>query len=166
YRLYAGYGIAMAALGASVLLPWLADRQPRAVGRALFSLLAAAVLFRVYYNSYDLRDNDIPLTAHYVLVGLLAGAFAPFALGAFQWSAEQRIDSNDSPLSTVYRLPSTAILLLAAVALPCLFTLFWGQKAGGGLLLGLVIGQGYRLMTALMDAGAPGTTAAVAQRAP
>src|SRR5439155_7607450 len=36
YRLYTGYGIALAALGAAVLLPWLAEQEPRAAGRALF----------------------------------------------------------------------------------------------------------------------------------
>jgi len=159
YRLYAGYGIAMAALGAAVLLPWLADREPRAAGRALFSLLAAAVLFRVYYNSYDLRDNDIPLTAHYALVGLIAGALVPFALGAYQASVERRM-TDRPPL-----LPPLCTLL-AAVLLPCLLALFWGQKAGGGLILGLVIGHGYRMLTALMDAGTTGATAVAAARVP
>jgi hypothetical protein len=166
YRLHTGYGIAMAALGAAVLLPWLADREPRAVGRALFGLLAAAVLFRVYYNSYDLRDNDIPLTAHYALVSLLAGTLAPFALGAFQWFRESRSESSDAPPSAISSLLFPLFSLLAAAALPCLLTLFWGQKAGGGLLLGLVIGQGYRMMTALMDARTPGMTAALAARVP
>jgi hypothetical protein len=166
YRLYAGYGIAMAALGAAVLLPWLAEREPRAVGRALFSLLAAAVLFRVYYNSYDLRDNDIPLTAHYALIGLLAGALTTFALGAYQWSVERRAERSDSVSSATSRLAPAVFALLAAAALPCLLALFWGQKAGGGLLLGLVIGHSYRMMTALMDAGTNGATAAIAARVP
>jgi hypothetical protein len=165
YRLYTGYGIAMAALGAAVLLPWLVEREPRAAGRALFGLLAAAVLFRVYYNSYDLRANDIPLTAHYALVGLLAGALAPFALGALRWSMQRRIEESD-PLSAGSRLPSAVFSLLASCVLPCLLALFWGQKAGGGLLLGLVLGQGFRMIVVLMDAGTPGATAVLAQRVP
>ena len=122
-------------------------------------MLAAAVLFRVYYNSYDLRDNDIPLTAHYALIGLLAGVLTPFALGAYQASVERRT-TDRAPLLPPF------LTLLAAVVLPCLLALFWGQKAGGGLILGLVIGHGYRMLTALMDAGTNSAMATAAARVP
>ena len=47
-----------------------------------------------------------------------------------------------------------------------LLTLFWGQKAGGGLLLGLVIGQGFRMMAAMLEADSPGRLAAAAAQVP
>jgi hypothetical protein len=159
YRLYAGYGIALAALGASVLLPWMAEQEPRAVGRALFGLLAAAVLFRVYYQSYDVGDTDIPLTAHYAMIGLLAGALAPWALGMLQATASRRQGARDAWYPAI-------VALLFAAALPLLLSLFWGEKSGGGLLLGLVIGQGYRLMAALLEADRPGPLATAAARVP
>src|SRR5439155_21980606 len=56
--------------------------------------------------------------------------------------------------------------LLLAAALPLLLALFWGEKAGGGLLLGLVIAHGYRMMAALLEADAPGPLAAAAARVP
>jgi hypothetical protein len=163
YRLYTGYGIALAALGAAALLPWLAEREPRAAGRSLFGLLAAAVLFRVYYQSYDLRGSDIPLTAHYAMVSLIAGALAPFALAALQGVRGQ--GSGVRGQGSGPALVSVACLV-AAVALPALLTLFWGQKVGGGLLLGLVIGQGFRMMAALLESESMGGVAAVAAQVP
>jgi hypothetical protein len=178
YRLYAGYGIALAALGAAALLPWLAEERGSGqeqsaippLGRPFFGMLAAAILFRVYYESYNLTSGDIPLTAHYVMVGLIAGALSPWALGALSG-----IQDRQSPIPGYLntRTPErlTPLLfalgaLLFAVALPLLLALFWGAKAGGGLLLGLVIGQAYRLMAGLLEAGAPGLVAVAGARVP
>jgi hypothetical protein len=162
YRLYTGYGIALAALGALVLLPWLAEREPVALGRAFFGLLSAGVLFRVYYHAYDLGNNDIPLTAHYALVGLLAGALAPFAWGVLQSTVDSRQSTEGS--SGAWLLSPVACLL--AAALPLLLAVFWGEKVGGGLLLGLAVGQGYRMMAALLEAEAPGALGAIAAAVP
>jgi hypothetical protein len=170
YRLYLGYGIALAAIGAMLLLPWLAEREPVALGRAFFGLLAAGVLFRVYYHSYDLGTNDIPLTAHYALVGLLAGALAPFAWGALQAAGDRRVPAErvmaiGEPGPNSFWLLSLIACLLAA-ALPLLLAVFWGEKVGGGLLLGLAIGQGYRMMAALLETGTPGPVGTVAAGVP
>lgn len=159
YRLYTGYGIALAALGAAVLLPWLAEQEPRSTGRAFFGLLTAAILFRVYYHSYDLHGADIPLTAHYSLIGLIAGALAPWAWGIAYGTEGEGQRARVS-------LPFALVSLLLAAALPLLLALFWGQKSGGGLLLGLAIGQAYRMMAALLEADVPGPVGAVAARVP
>jgi hypothetical protein len=165
YRLTTGYGIALAALGAVALLPWLAEREPRALGRGLFGLLAAAILFRVYYHSYDLRSEDLPLSAHYTMISLLTGALAPFALAGVQATGDRR-------QATERRGPAASGLLIvigclvAAVAAPLLRALFWGLMAGGGLLLGLVVGQGYRMMAALLDSDQGGPVGALAARVP
>ncbi len=60
---------------------------------------------------------------------------------------------------------STVVCVLAA-ALPLLLAVFWGEKVGGGLLLGLAVGQGYRMMAALLEADAPGPVGAVAAAVP
>jgi hypothetical protein len=164
YRLYTGYGIALAALGAAVLLPWLAEAEPRAVGRALFGLLTLAVLFRVYYQSYNLSSTDLPLTAHYSLVSLFAGAMAPLVFGSYPTSGGQRPARGGAAAIPGLLLPVGCLLLAAAV--PLLLALFWGEKVGGGLLLGLVIGQGYRMVGVLLEADAPGRLTAVASRLP
>jgi hypothetical protein len=135
-------------------------------------MLAAAILFRVYYESYNLTSGDIPLTAHYVMVGLIAGALSPWALGALgagRWALGTGTGVQRSTPDA--QRPSRTVLfafgaLLFAVALPLLLALFWGAKAGGGLLLGLVIGQGYRLMAGLLEAGAPGLVAVAGARVP
>jgi hypothetical protein len=165
YRLDTGYGLALAALGGVALLPWLAVGEPRALGRALFGLMAAAILFRVYYHSYDLRNADIPLTAHYVMIGVLAGGLAPFALGAVQATGDRRQLTEQSTTAVSRLLPPT-FCLLAAAALPLGLALFWGQKVGGGLLLGVIVGQGLRMMTALLEADTPGRVGVLAARVP
>jgi hypothetical protein len=171
YRLYTGYGIALAALGALVLLPWLAEREPVALGRAFFGLLVAGILFRVYYHAYDLGNSDIPLTAHYALVGLLAGALMPFAWGALQaaggrWPAtgDRRPVTGGAGPNGFWLLPLVACLL--AAALPLRLAVFWGEKVGGGLLLGLAVGQGYRMMAALLEVDAPGPVGAIVAAVP
>jgi hypothetical protein len=164
YRLYSGYGLALAALGAVALLPWLAERSPASLSRALFGLLATAILFRVYYHTYDLVDTDIPLTAHYTLIGLLAGALTPFVFGAIQATNDLPPATASSPSVRDGLLP--AVYCLLSAALPLLLALFWGEKVGGGLLLGLVIGHGYRIMTALLEADTPGRLGAVGARVP
>jgi hypothetical protein len=171
YRLYAGYGIALAALGAAALLPWLAEDRGSGsersaigtLGRAFLGMLAAAILFRVYYESYNLTNADIPLTAHYVMVGLIAGALSPWTVGVLSGVQEdlpERLNAQDQrqqqasvPPERLSPLLFALGSLLFTVALPLLLALFWGAKAGGGLLLGLVIGQGYRMMAGLLEAG-------------
>jgi hypothetical protein len=158
----AGYGITLAALGFLLAAPlFLAPRSAVARLPARVFLLGAAMLvsaaaFRVFYERYDLDDSGIRLSAHYVLIGLGAGIAAPFGL-AIAGRAMARGGLRGALLRG-------AVLVLLAALLPALLVIFWGTRAGGGLLVGLAGGFDFALLIALLEpppgAGAAGQIAA------
>lgn len=139
YRLRTGLGISLAALGylgavvamgSSVSLASLCGLQ----------LLALAALFRLSYVALDLEATSVYLTAHYALIGMLAGALLPIAFGLLATSGAA--------------VPGPA-LALAVVALPAGMLLLWGLKAAAGTLLGLVVGQAFLMLALLAEGDAP-----------
>jgi hypothetical protein len=159
YRLQAGLGIALAALGfagAAVALPGgegaaeaSSSPQPGAAFLAGLQLLALGALFRVFYAAQDLESTSIYLTAHYVLIGLVAGCLMPIGLGLLARATAQDDEGRSNPwLAPVAQC-------IATVALPLAMLLLWGLKAAAGVVLGLVVGQAFLLLLLLLEGDRP-----------
>src|SRR5262249_16939836 len=144
FRLQLGLGIALAALGlagAAVALPGDGGtedaRAPFTSGAVLsagLQLLALGALFRVFYAAQHLESTSIYLTAHYALIGLVAGSLTPIRLGLLALATAR--DDAGRPDPWLAPLAQG----VAAVALPLAMLLVWGLKADAGVLLGLVVG--------------------------
>lgn len=159
YRLQAGLGIALAAIGfagAALALPGddgtaesSSPPHSSAVFTAGLQLLALGALFRLFYAAQGLESTSIYLTAHYALIGLVAGCLTPIGLGllarATAWEDEGQADPWLAPLAQG----------IAVVALPLAMLLLWGLKANAGVLIGLVAGQAFLLLLLLIEGGRP-----------
>lgn len=144
-RALSGYGLGLAALGFLLASPvclsdaaWRAHRLHLAAGLAL----VIAALFRVFYMRYDLDDSGIRLAAHYTLIGMMAGAVAPISLA---------LAAQSFGKTGVRNIARGLLLGLIAAGLPALLVLFWGVRAGGGLLVGLVAGLGFVIFTQMLE---------------
>jgi hypothetical protein len=171
YRLQAGLGIALAALGfagAAVALPGgdgaaeaSSSPQPGAAFLAGLQLLALGALFRVFYAAQDLESTSIYLTAHYVLIGLVAGCLMPIGLGLLARATARDDDgqaSGGSAPGSLYQSDPWLTPLaqgIATVALPLAMLLLWGLKAAAGVVLGLVVGQAFLLLLLLLEGDRP-----------
>lgn len=121
------------------------------------ALLAVAAAFRLFYVAYDLDESGIRLAAHYTLIGLLLGAVAPFVMAVVNRLGQER-GWNAVPRG----------LLLAALAglLPALLVVFWGVRAGGGLIVGLTAGFGFVALAQLLEPRGEGAAGRLAAALP
>jgi hypothetical protein len=142
-----GLGLCIAALGFLGGAPgFLGSRPPQggevpAPARFFTSAagaLALASLFRLFYVRYDLDDTGIRLAAHYVLLGLLGGAALPLALGI----VARRVAGETAR--------GAALALLSPLA-PVLLVVFFGIRAGGGILVGMTAGMGLVAFVTLLE---------------
>jgi hypothetical protein len=163
YRLQLGLGIALAALGfagAAVALPGAGGTEEAsaplptgAVFTAGLQLLALGALFRVFYAAQDLDATSVYLTAHYALIGLIAGCLTPIGLGLLARATARDDEGRQDP----WLAPLAQGI--AAVALPLAMLLLWGLKAAAGVLLGLVVGQAFLLLLLLLEGDRPSSPA-------
>jgi hypothetical protein len=155
YRLQAGLGIALAAIGfagAALALPGddgtaesSSPPHSSAVFTAGLQLLALGALFRLFYAAQGLESTSIYLTAHYALIGLVAGCLTPIGLGLLARATAREDEGQADPWLTPLAQG------IAVVALPLAMLLLWGLKANAGVLLGLVAGQAFLLLLLLIE---------------
>ena len=146
YRVLGGYGVSLAALGLLTAAPWSltptgATHSVPAAYLLAVTAVAVASLFRVFYSQFGLGEADVRLAPHYVLVGLVAGALGPFVYSALARAGGM----------AVARILGALALLGSTVLLPGVLVLFWGPRAGGGLLLGLALGLALMGLLVLLE---------------
>lgn len=150
-----GFGVSLAALGFLIAGPWflggMNEREVESEGSPAGTvfLIAAATLvvaacFRVFYDQYDLEESGIRLAPHYTLLGIMAGAGAPMAL-----AIGARAVTGSCVRSALARGALTGFI---AALVPALLVIFWGIRAGGGLLVGLAAGLGFMLLLSMLEA--------------
>lgn len=147
-----GFGLCLAALGFLGGAPWFRggsdpEPVPATAGSRFFlaaaGLLTLASLFRLFYIRYELDESGIRLAAHYVLLGLLGGAGLPLALG---------IAARAVPGGSLARDAARGLLLgAAALIAPALLVVFFGIRAGGGVIVGLTAGMGLVAFLILLE---------------
>ncbi len=125
------------------------DGRARGLSAATSVCMAVGVLLVIHRLLLE-RYVDLPamdFTAHYVLMGLLAGVGLPFALAA--WQSEASEAGAAQPLETAMKgaLGWVAGVGIVAVAVAPLAAVLWGMKIVAGLVAGLIAAQVLALMT-------------------
>jgi hypothetical protein len=151
YRLRTGLGIALAALGYAGALAVLPGSM---AARRGLQLLALAALFRLSYAALDLEATSVYLTAHYALIGMLGGALLPVAFGLLAAPSSEAERGSGGGVDEAYPAALWP-LALAVVTIPAGLLLLWGLRAVAGLLLGLVVGQGFLMLVLFLEADGP-----------